>query len=724
MLIIVFIHHSLCQTRDGLNDTIAILYVTPTTNISCPGEPCLTLSQYSHDQDTYFSTNAELHFLPGVHQLNEQVTLKGRVDFTMFAFIGREPGQSIVVSAEQAALKLAGIKTIRIESLQFYSNNDLNISNTDSLVAINMLFTSINASGFTFENIDSIAATNITISNSLHASSTGIVRLSNGIFSNLTVVNNSGDSVITIDQSSIQFRDVNIFEKNTAKEQSSLLVVASIVTFTGVTEFIQNKCEKKGGSMSIINSTVALRDQLELNGNIAKDRGGAIHLTHSVLVLQGSIDVIDNSVSDTSDQNLAFGGAISSTESIVTISGTVTFSSNFIVLQSVSLSCGGAISASTSTLILSGIMTFHHNYVRGFLSYGGAILLSNSSLVATDINFTFTENSALNGGAIALTGQLSLWSNHLLVSTSLSVKGNTLFKSNQAEAVAGGGGLYGDSNVDITFIGNTTFDRNGENQAAIIQVARGHCQVLFSGWTEIKGGYSSHCTFTRGTVTINNSVQMVFNGTTRFVDNTCSIGIVQVFNHASLVVLGHIHFLRNHGGTLVLHDSNLSLNSEQAIFQDNESGIIAQSSVVKLEGDIQFTHNHGTSCINILQSNVTINGAVTMTSNSAISGPAINSISSMVHMYGDYQFSNNTASGDGGSIFAIRSEIYFYGHTFTFLSNKASRGGVMYTIDSHLYFSGHHNFMTNNADTGGVITMGFNSLIHFKNLNMSCINNS
>ena len=718
-LTIIFICCSSChgQVKDGYDNTVnQIFYVTPTTNNVCPRDPCFTLSHYSRNQHIYFCTNAKLHFLPGVHRLNEQILLEGTTNFTTFTLVGGESGPSKIVFTGQAALKLADIKSVVIESLQFSGNYDLNISNTERLVAINLQFTSINGRGFTFENISNITATNIALSNSFNASSVGVFKSSNGVFTNLTVMNNSCDSVVTINQSFIQFREVNIFGNNTAKKYSSLLVANSTVTFTGFTEFTQSRCEKEGGSMNIINSTVVLRDWLELSGNSAIDSGGAVQLTHSVLLLQGSIDVINNSITQSTEYVL-FGGAISSIESNITIHGRVTFSNNHIAV-SYSTAFGGAIGARRSTLFLSGIMNFHHNYIRSFISHGGAILLSNSSLVATDVNFTFTENSALNGGAIALTARPDLKLTYL---STLSVKGNTLFEANSAEYFAGG--LLGNGLVDIRFIGDTTFDRNGESQAAFSQASGG--QVLFSGWTEIKGGYSQSCKFTRGTFNILNNVHVAFNGTTTFVNNTCSAGIMSI-KHASVVFLGHSYFLKNHGDIIVVQSSNLSLISEQALFQENELGttIIAQTSTVKLEGDsIQFTRN-SIGCINLIQSNITINGTVTMMSNRASVGPGINSFDSRIHMYGDYQFSKNTASGDGGLIFAIRSDIHFDGPTFKFIENKAARGGAMYVIDSSVYLSGHHTFITNNAVTGGMINLGFNSVIHFEDLNMTCINNT
>ena len=53
-------------------------YVRPTepTNTSCPGQPCLTLSQYSNDSDHYFKSNTVFKFLPGTHHIDRPVHIR------------------------------------------------------------------------------------------------------------------------------------------------------------------------------------------------------------------------------------------------------------------------------------------------------------------------------------------------------------------------------------------------------------------------------------------------------------------------------------------------------------------------------------------------------------------------------------------------------------------------------------------------------------------------
>ena len=52
-------------------------YVRPTepSNASCPGQPCLTLSQYINDSEHFFKSNAVFKFLPGTHSIDHPVII-------------------------------------------------------------------------------------------------------------------------------------------------------------------------------------------------------------------------------------------------------------------------------------------------------------------------------------------------------------------------------------------------------------------------------------------------------------------------------------------------------------------------------------------------------------------------------------------------------------------------------------------------------------------------
>ena len=60
-------------------------YVRPMepTNTSCPGQPCLTFSQYINDSDHYFKSNTVFRFQSGIHQVNRSVSIRNVHNISM-----------------------------------------------------------------------------------------------------------------------------------------------------------------------------------------------------------------------------------------------------------------------------------------------------------------------------------------------------------------------------------------------------------------------------------------------------------------------------------------------------------------------------------------------------------------------------------------------------------------------------------------------------------------
>ena len=700
--------------------TPIVLYVTPSPNVSCPGIPCLTLSQYTRDQEMYFGTDTELRFLSGIHILCSSVTIEGEANITKLVLLGETVHQSeiMVTAGGRASLKLVGMKSIRIESLHFNGVNIV-IGNSSSLIMSDLQFTAMNGSAFAFENIENISGTNIAISNSSDTYSAGVIRLSNGVFTNMTVKNNSGNSILIISEESfIQFEGFSIFANNNAKKGSTLVITTSIIVFNGSILFQSNKCKNKGGAMSIVDSNVTLSGEIELSGNSAKE-GGAIQVDRSVLELKGLINISNNSATKRSFSAAVYGGAISGIESSISMTGNVSFIGNYISGLFV-LGFGGALCAQRSRIILSGTISFYHNIAGALINYGGAILLSNSTLIATNVVLTFSNNRAQYGGAIAITRILQIM-NPLPSTSTIEVEGRSLFEANVATF---GGDLYGEYLMYIWFSGNTTLSRyKGQNpgscQVQILYATM--ADIQFHGYTVIKESFSAGII-----VYLRGNVCALFNGITKFTNNIGS-GFA-VSDNASITIFGQTYFESNYGGSkgiIALQDSRPSMISGEAVFVDNDHGITLSNSVIELEGDFQFTRNGGPlyGCMSAFGSTVTINGSMLVDSNIANTGPAIYSYNSSIKMYGDYKFTNHNVVGDGGAVFSVRSTLYFDGN-ISFISNSASnRGGAICALFSELFLSGIHVYANNSANAGGAISLGMFSVVHFKDLAVTFDNN-
>ena len=702
--------------------TPVVLYVTPNPNISCPGMPCLTLSRYVQDQEMYFGTNTELRFLSGIHRLyNQSITIVGEINITKLALLGETLDQNeiVVITGGQAILKLVGMTSITLEALHFNGINIL-VGNSSTLTVNDLQFTTMNGSAFTFENIENFTGTSITISNSSDTHhSAGIIQLilSNGMFTNMTVKNNLGSSVLIIEESSIQLEGIITFANNSADRGSTLVITASTVIFNGFVLFHSNKCKNKGGALNIVNSNVTLSGEIELSSNSAKD-GGAIQLDHSVLELRGLIDISNNLAIKNFFSATVLGGAINSIESNITMTGNVAFSGNSIS-GLFALGFGGAICAQKSRIILSETISFHHNTAEIFISYGGAILLSNSTLIATNVVLTFSNNRAQNGGAIAITRILQIM-NPLPHTSTIKVKGKSLFNANMATY---GGDLFGEYLMYIWFSGNTTLSRYrsqgpGSSQVHILYAVM--ADIQFHGHTEIKESFSfGIIVYFRG------NVCALFNGITKFINNAGRLAGFSVSDNASITFFGQSYFEGNYGDVIALKGSRPSMINGEAIFLDNDLGITLSNSELKLEGDFKCTRNGGPlyGFMTAFRSIVSINASMLVDSNIANSGPAIYSSNSSIELYGDYSFTNHNIAGDGGAIFSVRSILHFDGN-ISFTSNSAlNRGGAICALFSELFLSGIHVYVNNSASAGGAISLGMFSTIHFNDLAVTFANN-
>ena len=62
---------------DLTSDNKVRYYITPSQNMSCPEDSCLTLSQFAANSSSYLDnkTDISLFFLPGNHSLNIELSL-------------------------------------------------------------------------------------------------------------------------------------------------------------------------------------------------------------------------------------------------------------------------------------------------------------------------------------------------------------------------------------------------------------------------------------------------------------------------------------------------------------------------------------------------------------------------------------------------------------------------------------------------------------------------
>ena len=97
-LIFIFV-----ETQILISTATEILYVLPdnsTNAISCPSQPCATLSQYVLDNGTLpVVSNVEYHFLPGEHHVPANLVLQNLYNFSI---IGKTKSSVVLVGCSQS----------------------------------------------------------------------------------------------------------------------------------------------------------------------------------------------------------------------------------------------------------------------------------------------------------------------------------------------------------------------------------------------------------------------------------------------------------------------------------------------------------------------------------------------------------------------------------------------------------------------------------------------
>ena len=342
--------------------TGCVLYVTPTHNGRCPGEPCLTFSEYVNRSEQYFTSNATFIFLSGNHLLNEQ-------------------------------LRIVNVSNITLRG---------ETSSSDELVA------QINCAPFV--NLTFINTTSIEIASLWFAlcgysvESTLLFSMSTQI--QITDVSFFGDASIISRGLLILMSDVSItnsyFTGTSSSFGGAVYIFESTVTCSG-NVFIGNKAQIGGGAIIAIRSTVTFSGENTFSENSALSFsavpfGGAILSFTSSLEFNGTTTFVRNNVT-TSEYIAAnsqpVGGAISATGSLF-FHGNVTFIENTAPIT-------GALHVEDAHIEIHGTATFDGNIATH--TDAGAFQVSSNSFLSSDANMLFCNNSANQfGGALRIAG--------------------------------------------------------------------------------------------------------------------------------------------------------------------------------------------------------------------------------------------------------------------------------------------------------------------------------
>ena len=535
-------------------------YITPFHNATCPGLPCLTLSEYTAQARTSSTTNADLVFLAGNHILKDSILIRNSTTFLMSGDSTSLPSlRSVIICAPLApvALDFENVTFVSIFALVFTGCGiqQPEVSVRALLHAEYVLNFSVNACSF----VDN----GFIIALSFRAT---LAQISNCSFINNRARLASGMLAVN---SYIQFRGSNCFTNNSATTLcSAIYSEAGHVTFIssdGIPAYYKDHEEKcLPGTVSFVDNSV------NVNGNGACC-GGAVCMFDSLLQLFGMSSWLHNFYRNLppfgTPPPFFAGGALFGENSTIFLAGDHLFAFNH-------ASTGGAIFISKTTLNTTGSLTMENNsaYVSGAIhavrsvydtyGEGGIIFFTNNSAQIFAGSTTFSYSQVYIRGNISIqnnSAEITAVNIHL---SNITVYGRATFMNNRAIL---GTALYVDTSF-VRFVGITSFVNNVASAPTTLN--------LHQSTIEFTGNVTFSDNRNRGALSAVQS-DVIINGTALISNNHGSTGggVWMILSHFFLY--GSIVFENNHaetaGGALAAYNSTVHLGAGNVSFINNSA---------------------------------------------------------------------------------------------------------------------------------------------------------
>ena len=616
--------------------TQAVHYVKPSSLISCPSQPCLTLDQYNQQTETYFTTGSTFVFLAGNHTINTTVNLTRISEITLR---GERNSQVNILCLNRFGFLIQTVSNLSIEGLMFLSGN--------TTVALNI----INSNGVWIHNVE--------------------FQGSYSFIKTFTGLHITSSDTITVTSCS--------FEGNTADNGGAIYVTAESNLTLNASTFIGNNATRYGGAIYASGSNLTLSDNM-FSGNTAGN-GGAMYVT-----AESSVTISDTAFTHNS---AIYGGATYSENSIVNIYGS-TKNSSILSSEGYCRTCDMITTIPKSIPYEEVIMELNEalcatHFTNNTAEYGGAIFIKNSIMLFSGSVIMFRYNSgAKKGGAMDIVGGSSVTSN----------ASNLFFNLNKA--YEGGGLLIVTSNFH-TEVGNVYFLHNSAQVegGGINYLTR----IYADDFLLLLSGNSYFIANTAGSVggAVYSSGSFTITASAIFIENTATHGGAIHSEFGNFSVSGDIKFVNNTawscGGMRLGNGGNIRLNDVSAIGNSNSALCISESNVT-FSGRINISNNTGTEGggIKIIpkNSNLYFTGSTVLYGNKAGLGGAIYlPFGTELTFSGDTLFSHNTADTNGGAIYSEYTNIAFdFNSATSFKYNTAENGGALYlTSTSFLTFN-------------------------------------
>ena len=374
------------------------------------------------------------------------------------------------------------------------------------------------------------------------------------------------------------------------------------------------------------------------------------------------------------------GTALAVNNTNITLAGNSNFTNN-------SALNGGAIHAENNSLLcFNGTSNFRYNSAE---FDGGAIYTDGSAVLTFNGTNNFTSNSAQNGGAI-----------HAETNSSLMFIGTSNFSHNSATN-GDGGAIETDGNAVLTFIGITNFTSNSAQNGGAIH-AETNSSLTFIGTSNFS--HNSATNGDGGAIETDGNAVLTFNGITNFTSNSAqhsnsvkygSGGAIHAEMSSSLTFNGTSIFSHNsahgHGGGAIFRENNAILTFSGTSNFTNNSAQHAGGAIYAETDSSRSSTSHNSA-------NKSDDGALAFTgsssfiNNSAMQGGAISAnVNTKLTFDGNINFTNNGHMNDemnvnkGGAIHLTFSSIFFLmpNTTVHLEKNHANLGGAIFVFDGN-----------------------------------------
>ena len=697
-------------------------YVRPTesTNTSCPGQPCLTLSQYSNYSEHYFKSNTVFKFLPGTHHIDKPVRIRNIKNISLESFSNQSDQYPLVVAQFHSELEVSNCDSTNI---YYISRDAISFDSVADVVlkGINVTVRTPNIFGIVFWNVSNINVQSTTVhsysnktcafgivvsyAESVQVSSVSTYKFSTGIY--IRSSNNVNITLVTTrynKQEGIQLKIVhNAHITNTTTTHNG-----GVGIFIDTTSYI------------ILNRTITKHNKLH-----------GIYLQHT-----NNAHLI-NTIATHNDRK----GMVLIEANNTRIINTTAMYNNQTGIQMVNLD---------ETLILN--TKLHSNGVSGLLLYG----LNNTRMMNTTASFNkyigifgYTLTNTLVSNAVSLNNSFygvymqdinntkiinTITRHNVVVGMFLHSAINTTI----SRAVATNNSGHG-INLQVmrsTWLTNITAMNNDDYGIIIEYMKIAHIINVTAAFNNngILLNITNNTKITSVSVMYNMGGMMLLaandsnitaltasynegNGLSLALSHNINIIVARVLENKGRAFfvkpysLEFGYFFRleaqisilSSTETVIQNSSFVGINVPYSVGTTNPSlqpAIIALYQSTLEISDCSFKQNH-ISAVTAHESNITLSGNVVFSNNTAVSGTAFilvqGSIISLVKN-SNVKFENNYATNTGGVLYIGNDEHVYLSGTFShrkcFLNIPVDRSQIQFI------------FVNNSAGMGGDILYG------------------